>query len=544
MKSAQTHNNSTSYLPFLVNRGSIGNTPIQNVDIPNFPERRQNVNHNQKRSSVISSLKRKNYELSGKIQSLMLNMPLTEVQDNYLLKLDKNLRLCATHSLYREHNNGAYDYVGSHTCDNKLCHICNHKSQKSVRRKYANFFENNPRLTIVRNTKTKRTQALTHSVWDKWQADEKKKETYIKLGEETYDLMHLTLTVPHFKDTGFRGFELYYEQIIKIFNHFRKNRTWQKKVFGGEYGIETTNTKNGLNIHIHALLLVKKERQSRNNLHQYILKYWNKNTGNPYSPRKTFNNKTREAIMKSNSLIDHAFINQLDPQGTTLIGLENIYDKQSGKKSGYDAKMAAVMETISYHFEPQCFSKEEGQYDIDLMLKVMPEIHGKPLHQKFGALYYEQSLNVRAPKESQLVEDYEDSGGDIIINPITLQESSENQYRFFITNPSNVWHDTDDNHKLVVSKQGIKIYMDDTADTAAALMKMMHVNLGAMFRDKKQTSPFDNASPAVKEWFAIPKTKTYVKNASNKTLIDSYDKQFEELNYGVIPDVSSWGKYP
>ena len=46
-----------------------------------------------------------------------------------------------------------------------------------------------------------------------------------------YDLMHLTLTVPHNSD-GWRGKKFYFKEIIQAFNQMRKTEEWNALVFG------------------------------------------------------------------------------------------------------------------------------------------------------------------------------------------------------------------------------------------------------------------------------------------------------------------------
>ena len=109
-----------AFKPFLDNKGTVGSgpKPLSLESTPSIEERQLKVSCNRKRSNRVSSLKRKAIGLIQQTRKMMLDRELTEQQQAYLLKLDKNLGGCASHSLYRQHlSNGALEYIGSHTCD-------------------------------------------------------------------------------------------------------------------------------------------------------------------------------------------------------------------------------------------------------------------------------------------------------------------------------------------------------------------------------------------------------------------------------------------
>jgi len=478
---------STVFKPFLDNKGTVGKeSPLKDLA--------DKVRFNRKRSNRVSSLKRKNYEVLEELRKFTLGKELSEVQLEYLYKLSRNLKLCSAKSLYREHLcNCALEYIGSHTCDHKLCMVCNTLRQKRLRRKYLLFFENNAALHIIRQKKNGKQRAYTKAVAEKMQQKKDFKAKYELVEQRGYDVMHLTLTVPHYKDTGFRGYPLYYEGIAGVFNRLRKEDEWNNWVYGGEYGIETTRSQNGLNIHIHALLLVKRQRQNRNQLHKYIFERWNRLTVNPYCQREVLEDSARLKILKSNALMakDADFLERLHPKGSTIITLENIYTIEQDKKQrvtefGSPAMMQAVLEAISYHFQPQCFDKDKGEYDLDLMLELMPVLEGKLLYRKFGCLHKEESLNIKCNVAERMQEDMEESGQEQVVNPQTLLPAFREEYTFFVTDPARIFHITEDNYRPVISRKAVRTYLHDPPDTLSALLQMTQLALAAICKQKKQ----------------------------------------------------------
>ncbi|MCB1124136.1 MAG: protein rep, partial [Verrucomicrobiae bacterium] len=147
----------------------------------------------------------------------------------YLMDFRYAINTCCRHALFREHLiNGAKEFIGAHTCKNKLCTVCNAKRAKDLRRKYRLFFDKNPDLL------------------------------------HCFDFFHLTLTVPHNESGGFRGKRWYADELMREFNFMRKKQAWKDLVYAGEFGVEVTKNENGLHIHIHSLLLVHKGPQNRN----------------------------------------------------------------------------------------------------------------------------------------------------------------------------------------------------------------------------------------------------------------------------------------
>lgn len=391
------------------------------------------MNYNAKRSNRISSLKRKNYKLSSELETYIKDNPqLSRNQRTHLNRLDKNLIACSHESLYSQDlTTDKNIYHASHTCDNKNCSICNYYRQKRIRRKYYRWFKDNRQLAeILTNSGIK---VITQSQLSKFNQD--------PLRMVEYDIMYLTLTLNHTLEHGFNGNHFYFKELIQLFKELRRTKFFVDSVFGGEYGVEITKNLAGLHIHLHSLLFVRKFTQSRNKLHLEIFRYWNKNTFNKYSTRTEFSDEHKIAIKAGNKLIDDEFVNSLNPQAVTLIGLETIYTSSENTKArikdfNSPLMLKAIMEAISYHFKPQAFDNDNGTYDWNTLSDILPVIYGKRLYDKFGCLRGEKSLNMKAVNiADDLQQDYEDA---LSVNTDTGEMIQTREY--FIANPANVYH--------------------------------------------------------------------------------------------------------
>ncbi|MDR0874135.1 MAG: hypothetical protein LBN27_11830, partial [Prevotellaceae bacterium] len=437
--------------------------------------------HSRKRSNIISALKRKGlnfvHELENYAEQYVKNPKDKQAVYNYANKITK----CSNLTLYRKDlDTNELDMLANHTCKSKCCPICNFLSQKTVRRKYYKWFSDNREVIEVENPKNGARKITTATQL----AKDKRLAGFTERRKLRYDLMHLTLTVPH-TESGFRGEEFYFKNFIQLFNIMRnESGFWNYWVYGGEYGIEATGGKwiskelaqkrgiicdfertisngkvlamrkhtDGLHIHIHALLMVRKERQSRNKLHRLILMEWNKLTATGDANRKRFTEEMKASIKKGNATLTDDDIAKLHPNGATIISLENIFeiDKETKKKihfssSDCDIKkvMPAILETISYHFEPLAFDKDDKSVDVELLCRLIPKVKNLRMYGKFGCLFSESSLNVNTKPETVL-SDYKEAM-EILVNEDTGEVIQAAVY--FICNPALVWHKKDEQNE-------------------------------------------------------------------------------------------------
>lgn len=433
-------------------------------------------NYNGKRSNIISSLKRKNIELVKQMRSQINDINPTEVQMNAVLRFEKNVKKCANITVYSENvATGEAKHIFSHTCDHKACHICNYLRQKKIRRKYFRWFEDNSEfLEIALNGKKK--QFTTHAQFLR----RFKKKGFEILSKHKYDIMFLTLTVPHSQDKGFRGDKFYFKKIKDIFLQLRNKEFWLSNVYGGEYGIEITKKKNGLHIHMHLLVFVKRFTQNRNKLHLAVLKDWNQLTVNPDSDRTEFDQPTREGIKKGNRMITDDFIDEMEPKGATIINLNTIFTwtdkgKMRVKEFNSDQMLYAVMEAISYHFEPQAFDKENKEFDLPLLVELLPKLYRQKLYQRFGILNNESSLSL---KNNEYLEDYLEAK-EVLKKDNEGLSIEHQEETYMITNPANVFHDVNEDYKIIFSKKAHQHRIDLDAINKAEAFEQV----GEMVKD-------------------------------------------------------------
>lgn len=438
----------------------------------------QRTLRNRKRGNKISSYARQNQKTYKALNDYIMQMDSSNVAFDYAINLRAKLQNCCSHTLIREHKNPkTFEFIGAHTCKHKLCHICNAERSRAIRRKYLRYFHKNEFID--------RKTGEVHSRSD-------------------FDFMHLTLTVPHTNEKGFRNKRWYADELMKEFNWMRKKQWWQKMVFAGEFGVEVTKNQNGFHIHIHALLIVHKGRQNRNKLHREILLQWNKQTVSDY--QRTFNDESKASIAKSNSLLTIEDIESLNPQGSTLISLESLYvysrykqaqtDKWDNEKALWKHYVNSedetdlvkgVMECIKYHFEPMCLNKEDGSYDFDLMCEILPQIQGKPLYRKFGNFHGVKELNVIDADIEDIQETLEETANDEVIHPITCEPLSRSEYHYVIIAARNIHYDSKNNFKPFLRKGVRKRYVDaPTLGRALKNMALLSLQDAVKFKAKRK----------------------------------------------------------
>ncbi len=451
--------------------------------------------YNRKRSNIISALRRKNIQEAQHLANYLNknHARLNDLQMAALARLRKNMLSCGAHSLYGEHN-GEYTYIGSHTCDNKNCHICNYNRKKRIRRKLMQWFRNNPHLIeLKKNGKVVTDEQYLNKYYG---------ENY---REVKYDLMHLTLTVPH-TENGWHGTKFYYQEIMQAFNLMRKQRQIKKMIYGGEFGVETTRNENGLHIHIHALLLVKKEKGNRDLLHKLILKEWNRITVEPGMEPEPLSEKRIKAIKKGNKTLTEAEIKALDSRGATLIGLETIYtldqsgQKIRGKELTEGMIMAAILETVSYHFKPLAL-EDDGHLNYDIISEIAVAIYKRPLYKKFGCWHGEKSLNLKqANSKEGMLEDYGDANNvtvdettGIMVNEDTGEIIDAGYTAYYMTDCAGVFHIPEEGLKIVFSRKARdKIKEINALNTAEALVKMLEAGVYDLVKQKQRENSVTN----------------------------------------------------
>lgn len=434
-------------------------------------KRRQRVENNRKRAFNMSRSVRQNqiayFQLDSYLQEV--DRDFTPEEQVVLTSYRRSIGSCCQLSLWREHEGNALEFIAAHTCKHKYCNVCNARRCKEIRKRYRLLFEKDPQLL------------------------------------ENYDFMHLTLTVPH-TEAGWMGKNWYAETLMKKFNLMRKRSWWKNSVYAGEFGVETTKNQNGLHIHIHSLLLVRKAQGNRNELHRNVLIEWNKLTTWSGANRQKLDDKAKAAILKSNKTISELDVDMLNPQGATMIGLENVYLRSERKQRGYmwnesvgawikrvsykrdgqDSFMNAIMECIKYHFEPSGM-QANGTADIELMIEILPEMKGKPLYRKFGAFHagtkdaheFASMLNYNSNLDDfeAIEEEIELNANSEVLHPETGEIVERDSYKYMVVPMNKVWFDASRDYKPRLSHRVKRRYIPDAFTMREALMEMLYLSI-------------------------------------------------------------------
>lgn len=439
---------------------------------------------NANRLRKIIFLKLKNNRLAYDIQNY-LKMNSNSAYKDYLRTLYRHIVGCSSFVLMKDLGENEYEYVTAHTCKDKLCFICNAERRRITRNRYNAWFDRN---------------AFLYSAGDKiYTAATRPAGCEDRVA---YDMMHLTLTVPHTAN-GYKGNRIYYKQIIADFNRLRKEPIWQYWVYGGEYGVEATPgstdrrkvkrngswtdesdaeylqrmVDSGMHIHIHALLMVRKAFQNRNRLHRDLLLAWNRLTRDQGNRRVAFEAWQVAAIRRGNQILTDADIQQLSPCGATFIHLKNIYlkDKETGAISyansdSREARIHAVMETVSYHFKPKTFERSDGSFDVEAIAKVYAVTKGMILYRKFGCLHKDRTLNL---KDTTLLDELADAK--------TAEEAATGANvdtaaaGYFLTPPLNMYV-CNDKIKIKKAVRTMDIDATTTKGALAGMQRFIHDN--------------------------------------------------------------------
>lgn len=441
--------------PFLDNIETVGsNLVIQNpvvVSNDSADSLRKRVLHNRIRGNRISALVRQARAKAKEVDQFMHSHPelMDDTRLDYLGRFHKSLMQCGVRSLYREHLDGdQLEYIAALTCKHKLCPVCNAELSKILRRKYILYFKKHPELL------------------------------------SDYDFQHLTLTVPHSGD-GFRGKKLYADELIKAFNLMRKKKFWKEMVHAGEFGVEVTRNENGLHIHIHSMLLVKKMTQNRNRLHLEILREWNRLTVDSARSPRELSAGDIKAIRAGNRLITDEIIHGLDTRGATFIGLENLFVKNNNGVKRYinmsdqEDFIKGLMECIKYHFEPFVLNKSDGSYDYELLLEALPMVKGKPLYRKFGAFHGVKELNVndRTLLKEEMAEAIEDTAHDEVIHPVTLIPAGRDEYSYVVMNAAGIYYLPEENLRPVAARGVRRQYLHNAHTLIDAVLDLLSLSM-------------------------------------------------------------------
>lgn len=466
-------------------------TPSASISQQSQPTPQQRIERNAKRSKKFSSARAKNLRYYIDVNNYTNAISEDDSVRPYLESYRKRLITCASNSLYRKVNGGREcSLITGLVCNHRLCTVCNMLRSRKLRKKWGKFLQDDTPDVPVRKTQAHFFGADYGDMKEREIPDSERVFVSGSQLLQMFDLMHLTLTVPH-EGGKWNGKEYYAEELLKKFNIMRKAEWWTENVFGGEYTVETTySEENGLHIHIHALLFVDKNlRRSRNYLHHMIAARWNAltiNADNSESVEITpdgfvkkkhvvLDTERMEGAKKSFAYLlkeygedyYNNFLLDLDGRGSTMTGLKNLYYEvpaaEAGNYKNYFTEhgktfvycrrprpgeaptsiLKGVMECLKYHFEP-CAMEKDGEIDMPLVAKVLPNIYRQRLYGKFGGFYGVTALNVLEEplSEKDLLEETADNASEAF-DPRTGLEIDKTEYMYCIADAGAISYDAD-----------------------------------------------------------------------------------------------------
>lgn len=431
---------------------------------------------NKKRSLNNTLLRKKNLDLRSQLLDFKKSNPdLPETTTEHLDRLTKNLwfSCSAGNTVYRRTFDNEFAFMGSMDSGNKLDFATNSRRSKALRRKYSNYLQKNEE-TGYTGKRNKDKSPVT-----------------LKFSEE-FDFFHMVLTVPH-SLTGYKGKAFYAKEIMERFNVLRKDKTFTENVYGGEYSCEIVKTgENGLHIHLHVLVLLRKFEQNRNYFGRWLFKKWNSVTEDKYNNKTELSQEEKKAIQDTWKLTNGE-IEKLKPNGALRMWFESLYitsevkkgrgwrwDEGLGKYKKYcnskemDQMIYGIMECLKYHFEPFVLEDATGNFDIELILEILPNIYKQPLYRKFGKFHGVKELNVNSQFDFESIkEELEEVGGDAV-HPITGEELGRDEYQYIMADPQYVFHDKANNNRLAISKKRILEFEDEPFNLQSAFEVMIN----------------------------------------------------------------------
>ncbi len=385
------------------------------------------LQNNYRRVQKLQFLRSKNIRYITNIRDFRKEVIIEDADANqWLDKFSLASGFCCSRAIGAMHNGtstGSIAIKTAATCNHRLCNVCNALRAKKLRKKFFKFFADETKDLEVKPKYKHFFTAL----------DNLKSETgnidFISGADiaNNFHFMHLTLTVPH-KNGLWNGKEFYAKELLQLFNKMRKCDWWKTTVFAGEQTVETTQTENGLHIHIHALLLVRKDmRQTRNFLFGKIFSKWNELTVDHKIYREEFAFSRRRALVEVLSCIKDEkefgrIYNNLDPRGSTMIDLKSLYKEitaaqyndikkgkfeRDGKYYKYISEnnpkdlIKGVLECLKYHFEPAVLENDDGKLEVPFLLQLLPNIYRQRLYGKFGFFYGLTPLNIAEEPTSE-----------------------------------------------------------------------------------------------------------------------------------------------
>jgi hypothetical protein len=344
-------------------------------------------------------------------------------------------------------------YTVSHTYNkNRVCYIWNYVKERKVRHIYFKFIEEN--------------------------IDSLKK----------FIPVHLVLTVPRNEKGEYKGEKFYGHLLLKDFNRLRTLPFFDLYCYGGEYGLETKKGKTtpGLHTHLHSFSLLyekpnfekirKNARATAKEIHKLLYFFYLNYGDKLWNIEKIYPKKKDLAIQQLKKVAERVGTNPKFFQkvlihfweqltGGHQVHVERLYTKQRNEKGEieYNYKVSkegtllkeikkdyinkhstpekyaeAILECIKYHFKPDIFNDEFGNFDIPLIGKILAETKRKRLYSRFGAFYKIPELAISFKEDNT---DEEMEVGDFNQVPdIVHEKTSSGKYAYSMFCPGTRTH--------------------------------------------------------------------------------------------------------
>lgn len=164
--------------------------------------------------------------------------------------------------------------VGAMYCGKKYCAVCSKKKRNKILDRFTNYFESEAGAEMLNN----------------------------------YDLCLFTVTLQHSKN-GLRS-KPYYKELATHWRNALKYGSFKKYLAGGFYNTEHTYGKNGHHIHRHALVLIPRQYNARENfeaIEKELQAQWISRTGGSFQIDLRplgYNAKRKELISRPRLLSD------------------------------------------------------------------------------------------------------------------------------------------------------------------------------------------------------------------------------------------------
>ena len=344
-------------------------------------------------------------------------------------------------------------YTVSHTYNkNRVCYIWNYVKERKVRHIYFKFIEQN--IDALRK----------------------------------FIPVHLVLTVPRNDKGEYKNEKFYGHLLLKDFNRLRTLPFFDLYCYGGEYGLETKKGKTtpGLHTHLHSFSLLyekpnfeklrKNARATAKEIHRLLYFFYLNYQDKLYNIEQIYPKKKDQAIQhlkrvaervgtnpkffqkvlvhfwqqvtgghqvhverlytkKRNEAGEILYNYKVSPEGTLLKEIQKEYITKQSTPEKY---AEAILECIKYHFKPDIFNDEFGNFDIPLIGKILAETKRNRLYSRFGAFYKIPELAISF-KEDQ-TEDEMQVGDFNQVPDIIHEKTSSGKYAYSIFCPGTRTH--------------------------------------------------------------------------------------------------------